>query len=213
MTRHRTETGASTSIGAVIGSLAILVVIGGIFLVQGGSDPEPRSDSTDQPTAAVTTLSEEPSQDASASEKADDAWLAQARAAAKDGYPAFVPADVPAGWTVTDAAYAPDTSWHLGLTAPSGNTVSIDQHSEGKVPDLVSDLIGSADRDGKVNLRRWGTGVWQTWTSEGMVALAQELAGTVVVVSGATDKAEVVEITKQLLTAEMVVNVGDGSDG
>lgn len=211
----RDQSGAATSIGAVVGVVAILAVVLGILFVQGRSQTDDTLPASADETSSSAPTDESPSGESSSSDqpKEQEAWVAEAVVAAKDGFPAFVPAEVPAGWTATDATYAPDTSWHMELTAPSGETVSIDQLVRNDVALVVQDLLGKAQQTGTVNLRRWGTGTWQTWTAGDTVALAQELAGTVVVVSGATGKAEVVEITKQLLTAEMVVNVGDGSDG
>lgn len=220
MTRTRTDLGAA-SVGAVAGVIAILVVVGGVFLgLRSGDGTGTSADPSDGSTSSVASTTESgPGTDEgspSDSESADgrEAWLQEAVAAAKDGYPAFVPADIPAGWTAGAAEYVPDTSWHLDLTAPSGATVSIDQRSSGKTDSVVESLLGDGtERAGTVNLRRWGTGTWRTYTAGDDTALAQSLTGTVVVVSGATGKDEIVEITKQLLTAEMVVNVGDGSDG
>lgn len=216
MTRTGTEAGAAP-IGAVAGVVAIVVVVGGVFLgLRSGEDPGASSSPSDQTTSEATDstvpVDGSPSESESTAD-AREAWIAVAIVAAKDGFPAFVPAEVPAGWTAGQAEYVPDTSWHLDLTAPSGAIVSIDQKSSGETDSVVALLLGSAEKSGTVNLRRWGTGTWQAYTSDDSVALAQDLAGTIVVVSGATEKAEVVEITKQLLTAEMVVNVGDGSDG
>lgn len=216
MTRTRTDSGAA-SLGAVAGVVAILVVVGGVFLgLRSGDDPSSASsptDTTNSESVEDSQSTDESPSESAPSESAEEAWVAEAVVAAKDGFPAFVPADIPAGWTAGEAAYVPDTSWHMSLVSPSGATVSIDQRSSGTTDRVVSSVLGRADRAGTVNLRRWGTGTWRAYTSGDSVALAQELTGTVVVVSGATDKDEVVEITKQLLTAEMAVNVGDGSDG
>jgi len=210
----RDQSGAATSIGAVVGVVAILAVVLGILFVQGRSTPDDTLPASADETSSAASTDESPSGESSSDRpKEKEPWVAEAVVAAKDGFPAFVPAEVPAGWTATDATYTPDDSWHMELTAPSGETVSIDQLVRNDVPRVVRDLLGDAQQTGTVNLRRWGTGTWQTWAAGDAVALAQELAGTVVVVSGTTGKAEVVEITKQLLTAEMVVNVGDGSDG
>lgn len=209
------QTGAATSIGAVVGVVAILVVVLGILFLQDRSSTDDTLPRSADETSPAASTDESPSDETSTSEepKEREAWIAEAVVAAKDGFPAFVPAEVPAGWTATDATYTPSTSWHMELTAPSGETVSIDQRVTNSVPAVVRELLGDAQQTGTVNLRRWGTGTWQTWTAGEVVALVQELAGTVVAVSGTTGKDEVVEITKQLLTAEMVVNVGDGSDG
>lgn len=212
MTRSRSQTGASP-IGAVVGVAAVLAVVLGVFLVQqSASDTDPAG--TDQPTSGETSTSDSPADEETSQGAPDDeAWLAEAVVAAKDGYPAFVPAEVPAGWSVDGATYAPDTGWHMDLTSPSGATVSLDQRSSGKVAGVVTSVLNGAEPAGTVNLRRWGTGTWQAFQSGDGFALGKGLAGTVVVVSGATDEDEVVEITKQLLTAETAVNVGDGSDG
>src|SRR5690242_608307 len=130
MTTTRTEAGAA-SIGAVAGVVAILVVVGGVFLgLRSGDDPSSASPPADQATSDSNAESESTEQSPSETGSSDDgqeAWVAEAVVAAKDGFPAFVPADIPAGWTAGDAAYVPDTSWHMELVAPSGATVSIDQ--------------------------------------------------------------------------------------
>lgn len=202
-----------------MGVVAIAVVVGGVFLGLGWDDgPTPQSTSSASgpasgPAGTDVAPDAEPDDPATEPDADSEGWLAEVRVAAKDGFPAFVPAEVPAGWTAGSATYVPDTSWHLELTAPSGALVSIDQRSSGTTGDVVDDLLGSAERDGKVNLRRWGTGTWHTFAAGDSAALGKELTGTIVVVSGETDQAELVEITKQLLTAEMAVNIGDGSAG
>ncbi len=48
------------------------------------------------------------------------------KAAIADGFPALVPAGVPAGWTVLSAAYAPKGggTWTIELTDPNGAPVT-----------------------------------------------------------------------------------------
>lgn len=217
MTGTRSETGLTATTGALAGVAAILLVVLGVVAVQsvGADEPDPTSG---EPTASSgTTISPSPSEgDASASSspssEPEEAWVAEAVLAAEDGYPAFVPSEVPDGWTVDVASYEKDASWRMELTSASGGAVVIDQRSGDDVKPGLSSALGSPEQAGSVNLKRWGTGTWAAFTGEGDYALAQGLAGTAVVVSG-SDKTDVLEITKQLLTAEMVVNVGDGSDG
>ncbi len=218
MTGPRSETGLTATTGALAGAAAILLVVLGVVAVQQGVGSDDTAPVGSKPTASSgTTINPSPTQDESSpspspSDEPDEAWVAEAVRAAKDGYPAFVPSEVPDGWTVDLASYEKDASWRLELTSASGGAVVIDQRSGDDVKPGLRSALGSPQQAGSVNLKRWGTGTWAAYEGSGDYALAQGLAGTAVVVSG-SDRADVLEITKQLLTAEMVVNVGDGSDG
>ena len=209
--RPRTDAGLAG--GAVAGVVAVLVVIGGIFLVQGnrGDGTEPLN--ATQSTTADPSAAEEPSDSPTSSPTDDEAWLEEVRVAAKDGFPAFVPAEVPAGWVVDDAAYEPDARWTMHFTAPSGATVTLDQVAGGGVRAVAEAVVGRSEPGREVDLRRWGTGRWQEYAGPDGLALGNDLADSAVVVAGDTSRKELVQLLKQLLTAEMVVNVGDGSDG
>ena len=223
MTGTRSETGLTATTGALAGVGAVLLVVLGVVAVQqglGSDDPDPAS--ADPATSTTMTESDSsrssssstPSESPAATEEAqDEAWLKQAVRAAKDQFPAFVPSEVPSGWTVDSAVYAKEGTWRIQLTSSAGRPVTVDQRDGDDVMPGVTEAVGKdAEQTGSVNLRRWGTGTWRLYEDDGRLALAQELANTAVVVSG-DDKADVVRLTKQLLTAEMVVNVGDGSDG
>lgn len=194
---RRDETGLSTVGAALAGIVAVLVVVLGVVAVQ-------MSGSGDEPDGTTASSGETSS--------TGDGWVATAKEAARAGYPAFVPAKVPGGWSVGAATYAPDTSWRLELTTASGASVTLEQRTEGEVPDIAGELVEGAAPAGTVDLRRYGTGAWDAFEGDGGYALGKRLAGTAVVVAGVTED-EVVELTQQLLTAEMSVNVGDGSDG
>lgn len=212
MTGARSETGLTATTGALAGVAAVLLVVLGVVGLQMGIGSD---DTDDAPTAEGTTMSTSPEAGSSptpAEASKDEAWVAEAVRAAKDGFPAFVPARTPGGWTVDAATYTEDEGWSMELTTSSGDLVVIEQRSDDDVEALVSELLGSANQTGTVNLRRWGTGTWSAYEVDESFALGQGLAGTAVVVSGPV-RADVVKLTKQLLTAEMVVNVGDGSDG
>jgi hypothetical protein len=206
MTGTRNETGLSTTTGALAGVAAVLVVVLGVFLVQrGADDAEPRAASDG--SASTTSSETEPV-------TGGNAWVAEAKEAGKDGFPAFVPAKVPTGWTAGTATYDPDASWTFELTAPSGATVTIDQRASGTVPEVVAELIGDdAEPAGEVDLSRYGTGRWDAYESAEGQALGKTMAGTAVVVGGDATQDEVVTLTQQLLTVEMLVNHDDGSDG
>jgi len=219
MTGSRSETGLTATTGALAGVAAMLLVVLGVVAVQQGVGSDDTNPAGGEPAASSgTTTSESPSGNESSatssptSEPEEEAWVAEAVRAAKDGFPAFVPSEVPRDWTVDVASYEKDASWRMELTSAAGGTVVIDQRSGDDVRPGVRAALGSPRNVGSVNLKRWGTGTWAAYENDGGYALAQGLAGTAVVVSG-PGRAEVVEITKQLLTAEMVVNVGDGSDG
>lgn len=218
MTGARSETGLTATTGALAGVAAVLLVVLGVVGLQQGLGSDDTDEASGDPAVSSgTTMSESPSADASEPASADpspeeEVWVAEAVRAAKDGFPAFVPARTPGGWTVDAATYRKGKSWSMELTTSAGDTVVIEQRSDGDVEALVNELLGSAEQTGTVNLRRWGTGTWAAYQVDETFALGQELAGTAVVVSGPV-RADVVRLTKQLLTAEMVVNVGDGSDG
>lgn len=220
MTGTRSETGLTATTGALAGVAAVLLVVLGVVAVQqglGSDDPDPASADpatsttmTESASSSSSTPSESP---AATEEPQDEAWLKEAVRAAKDQFPAFVPSTVPSGWTVDSAVYAKEGTWRMELTSSAGRPVTVDQRDGDDVMPGVTEAVGKdAERTGSVNLRRWGTGTWALYEGDGRLALAQGLANTAVVVSG-DDKADVVRLTKQLLTAEMVVNVGDGSDG
>lgn len=217
MTGARSETGLTATTGALAGVAGVLLVVLGVVGLQMGIGSDDTDDASAEPTSSSgTTMSTSP-EDGSSPTSAeaspeDEAWVAEAVRAAKDGFPAFVPARTPGGWTVDAASYAEGESWSMELTTSSGDVVVIEQRSHDDVEALVSELLGSANQTGTVNLRRWGTGTWSAYEVDESFALGQALAGTAVVVSGPV-RADVVKVTKQLLTAEMVVNVGDGSDG
>ena len=204
MTGTRNETGLSTALGALGGVAAILVVVLGVVVVQRSTDdPEPGAASDEAGT----------SQSAASGDSDPDGWVAEAKEAGSDGFPAFVPAKVPHGWTPGPATYEPDTSWHFELTAPSGATVTIEQRSSASVPEVVDEVIGDAETAGTVDLRRYGTGSWDAYESAEGQALGKWMAETAVVVGGDATQDEVVALTRQLLTVEMLVNHDDGSDG
>lgn len=221
MTGTRSETGLTATTGALAGVAAVLLVVLGVVAVQqglGSDDPDPASADpasssgttiTASASSSPSTTSESP---AATEEPQDEAWLKEAVRAAKDQYPAFVPAKVPSGWTVDSATYEKEGRWRMELTSSAGRPVTVDQRDGDDLMPGVTEALGKdAEETGTVNLRRWGTGTWTLYAGDGRVALAQRLANTAVVVSG--DKGDAVRLTKQLLTAEMVVNVGDGSDG
>ncbi|MGZ8744573.1 MAG: DUF4245 family protein [Nocardioides sp.] len=217
MTGTRSETGVTATTGALAAAAAVLLVVVGIVLVQQASGSDDAAPASAEPTpSSGSTLSESPSADEpadpSSGSEPEEPWVAEAVRAAKDGFPAFVPSEVPRDWTAGEATYEKDTSWRMEFTSSDGGTVVIDQRTGEDVGPGVRAAVGDAGQSGTVNLRRWGTGTWAAYEGNGAHALAQELAGTAVVVSGTT-RADVVELTQQLLTAEMVVNVGDGSDG
>lgn len=220
MTGTRNETGLTATTGALAAAAAVLLVVVGVVLVQQASGSDDTTPSSGEPTTTLERLpdeSNEPTEpteptEAASSSEPEEAWVAEAVRAAKGGFPAFVPSEVPRDWTVDVATYEKDTSWRMELTSAGGGTVVIDQRAGDDTGPGVRAAVGDAEQSGTVNLRRWGTGTWAAYEGSDAHALAQGLAGTAVVVSG-PDRAEVVEITQQLLTAEMVVNVGDGSDG
>lgn len=130
------------------------------------------------------------------------------KAAIADGFPALVPAGVPAGWTVVKATYSPKGggSWRIELTDPNGAPATLMQ-STASAADLVARLLPDGQPTGPVKLS--GTGTWDTYTGAGAAAVAKDLSNTGAVVVGA-DQEAAIELADQLLTAEDAGNVNGG---
>ena len=175
------------------------------------SDPTSSSPSSssspsasDSPSASPSPTSEAPSGDPVPSPIINKA----VKAAIADGFPALIPAGVPAGWTVLRAAYGAKGGggWTIALTDPNGAPVTLVQ-STADVEAMVAQLVAGAQESGKVNLS--GTGKWVTYTTgAGTAALAKALSGTAAVITG-PDQDTLVTLASELLTAEDAGN-GDG---
>ncbi len=193
--------------GAAAGIAAIIVVVLGIYLTQASTTPDaqPR-DNNPTPTSSATGTD-----DPTTPTTSDEAFVAAAIDAAKDGFPAMIPAETPAGWTAGEGTYVADESWHLVMTSEAGAEVTVDQRA-GDATALATELFGSLLGGADVNLTRFGTGKWKSFVGEDVYVLTNQLPSTAVVVAGPT-KAEVVALAKQLLTAEVANAPNDGSDG
>ena len=130
------------------------------------------------------------------------------KAAIADGFPALVPAGVPAGWTVLSAAYDPKSGgvWTIDLTDPSGAPVTVMQ-STASAADLVERLLPDGKPGGTVKIS--GTGKWNAYTGTAAAALAKDLPGTGAVVVG-PDLNATSDLAQELLTAE---DAGNGNGG
>jgi hypothetical protein len=128
--------------------------------------------------------------------------------AIRDGFPALIPAGVPAGWTVLSAAYDPHGGgvWTIDLTDPDGAPVTLMQ-STASAADLVARLLPDGQPAGTVKLS--GTGKWDAYTGTGAAGLAKDLAGTGAVVVG-PDQDSAAALAEQLLTAEDAGNDDGG---
>jgi cytoskeletal protein RodZ len=180
-----------------------------------GDDPVASDPTTSSSSPASPSVSDSPStsESPSASETISDDPVPSpiinkaVRAAIADGFPALIPAGVPAGWTVLRAAYGAKGGggWTIALTDPNGAPVTLVQ-STADVDAMVAQLVAGAQETGKVNLS--GTGKWVTYAGAGGAALAKALSGTAVVITG-PDQDTLVTLAEQLLTAEDAGN-GDG---
>jgi hypothetical protein len=132
------------------------------------------------------------------------------RAAIADGFPAMVPAGVPAGWTVTKATYSPKGGgmWWIYLTDPDGAEVTLAQSTK-TTDGIVKQYLPDAQPAGTVDLSDFGTGRWDAYTGMNAAAVAKQLSDTAVVVVG-PDQDTVVTLAEELLTAE---DAGDGDGG
>ncbi len=128
------------------------------------------------------------------------------RTAVEDGFPAFVPAEVPPGWTTTAASYAPGQGskspvWSLAFQLPDATTVELTQ-SELPLRQAVTRYLGTSSApSGRVDLRRFGTGYWFLYSLADGVGMGKQLPSTSVVISAPSRDAAVTQ-AKQLLAAE-----------
>ena len=178
----------------------------------GQAREEPASSASATPSASPSP-SPSPSQSASPSPSPSGGgsapaptsveWAGPVAAAVKNGFPAMVPAEVPAGWAVTDSRYVKggQPSWHLTFATATGDEVVLTQE-EGTLAEVVAQRLGAdARRDGAVDLSRWGTGSWPSFATATGAGLVKQLPDTIAVVSApSVDVAT--ELAQQLLTAE-----------
>jgi hypothetical protein len=132
------------------------------------------------------------------------------KGAIADGFPALVPAGVPAGWTVIKATYSPKRggSWRIELTDPNGADVTLVQSTSSAV-EIVEQNLPDAQPSGTVDLSDFGTGNWDAYSGTSAAALAKELSSTAAVVFGPAPET-VIELAQELLTAE---DAGSGDGG
>ena len=193
---------APLGIGVVV--LVIVVVVAVLASrddVVASSDPEPPPASTTA-TAGSETPSAEPTPPVDPGVDIAGPMMT----AVEDGFPAFVPAEVPAGWTTTAASYAPGQGpkspvWSLAFVLPDGTTVELTQ-SELSLRQAVTRYLGTNSApSGRVDLRRWGTGYWFVYSLADGVGMGKQLPSTSVVISAPSEDAAVT-LAKQLLAAE-----------
>jgi len=206
-----------TRIPVAMAGLALVAVT----VVACGDDDGDDATAAD-PTASATPTSSSPSATASASPSASDSPTDNGdpvpspiinkavKAAIADGFPALVPAGVPAGWTVTKATYSPKRGgmWSIHLTDPNGADVTLAQSTQ-STQGLVNQYLPDAEPTGPVDLSAYGTGMWDTYAGTSATAVAKELSDTAAVVIG-PDQDTVVTLAQELLTAEDAGNVDGG---
>ena len=199
-----------TRIPVAMAGLALLA----LTAVACGSDDGDGATASDTSTSSTASTSSSPSADpsGSGSPSATDTSSGDpvpsplinkaVKAAIKDDFPALVPAGVPSGWTVTDAAYSPKGggTWHIGFTDPNGAPVTLEQSTQ-PAETLVAQYLPDAQPAGKVDLSDYGTGKWAAYTGSSGAAIAKSLSGTSAVVVG-PDQDTVVTLAQELLTAE-----------
>jgi hypothetical protein len=206
-----------TRIPVAMAGLALIAVTAVACGTDDGDDATAPDPST---SSASTSPSASDSPAASGSPSASDAPTDSAdpvpspiinkavKAAIADGFPALVPAGVPAGWTVLSAAYQPRGGgvWNIDLTDPNGAPVTVMQ-STASAADLMAQLLPDAQPAGTVKLS--GTGKWTAYTGGSAAGLAKDLPGTGAAVAG-PDQETVVTLAEVLLTAEDAGNTDGG---
>jgi hypothetical protein len=179
------------------------------------ADPtESSTPSTSTSPSAISSASDSPSASNSPTDSSDPVPSPiinkAVKAAIADGFPALVPAGVPAGWTVTKATYSPKRGgmWWIYLTDPNGAAVTLAQSTK-STQGIVNQYLPDAEPTGTVDLSAYGTGTWDAYAGTSETAVAKELSDTAAVVVG-PDQDTVVTLAQELLTAE---DAGSGDGG
>jgi hypothetical protein len=189
-------------LGVAVLVLVILVVVAVTATRNDDAAPssvDPTLDASSATSSAATT-----SQATSTPAVPSVDFTKAAKSAAKDGFPVLLPAEVPEGWVVTDATYrsqAGSPTWQLSFEVPPGGAVVLTQSELGLAQAVERYLGDGAERVGKVDLRKFGTGYWFSYDAAGGAGIAKQLPNTTVVISAA-DEATAVALAKQLLTYE-----------
>lgn len=179
---------------AVLGAvLAVLVIVGIIFVVIGRSeeaDPAPAARGTTSPTTA-TLPSVRPA-----------TFHREARRATRDGMPVLLPSDLPPGWSVSAAAYdAGAGTWTMSFVTPHG-ALDLVQEQGATVADLVAAHAAGADAGETIDLSRWQSGNWASYAHADVAALGRTLKSTSILLVG-TDVDDATALAKRLLTMEV----------
>ncbi len=189
--------------------LVVVVIIVVVALVATRDDPAVSADPVEVTTTTATGESSTPAEPTSEATSTTDPGIDYTKAALKaadDGFPAMVPAEVPPGWSVTEAAYTPGKggngpAWRMSLRNPGGVEVVLNQ-TELALDQAVRRYLGAdAVAAGKVDLRDYGTGYWHAYTVGKGFGIAKALPSTAVVVA-APDKDSAVTLAQTLLTVE-----------
>lgn len=185
--------------------VVILVVVGVVSSREDDAAPT----SVDPSPAGSTAASADPTPTETVSAPAVPSVdiTKPAKGAAKDGFPVLVPAEVPPGWVATDAVYTPGKGdrgavWQVTFQLPDGGAVVLTQSELGLTAAVQRYLGAGAERTGKVDLRKWGTGYWFAYAVEGGTGIAKQLPTDTSLVVAAPVQDDAVTLAKQLLTFE-----------
>lgn len=194
-----TASGRTRTITPLLGgTVAVLAVVAVIIALMSRSD----GDTTDLGATEPTTTTSAPTESADATTAPVAVEYAQeAKDAVAAGLPVLVPDPLPDGWTLTAADYDEETAvWHVMAVTGSGGAVDLWQAAV-ETSELVSEHAPGTVQGEDLDLSRFQTGVWSTWTADGVVALAQDFGPSSVVVVGATQP-DAAQTAKRLLTFE-----------
>lgn len=192
-------------LGVALLVVLILVVVGLVSTRE--DDTAPTSVDPSPAGSSAASADQTPTETISPSTVPSVDITKPAKGAAKDGFPVLVPAEVPPGWVATDADYTPGKGnrgpiWQVTFQLPDGGAVVLTQ-SELGLTDAVQRYLGAgAERTGKVDLRKWGTGYWFAYAVAGGTGIAKQLPTDTSVVVAAPLQDDAVTLAKQLLTFE-----------
>ena len=192
-------------LGVALLVVVILAVVGVVSTRE--DDTAPTSVDPSPAEATTTSAGQTPTQTTSPSAVPSVDIIKPAKGAAKDGFPVLVPAEVPPGWVATDAVYTQGKGnrgpvWQVTFQLPDGGVVVLTQSELGLTEAVQRYLGAGAERTGKVDLRKWGTGYWFAYAVGGGTGIGKQLPTETSVVIAAPVENDAVTLAKQLLTFE-----------
>lgn len=194
------------SVAAIASVLALVVGCGSAETDDADSSQSPSSSAASDSTAAPTDEEGAGGDQAVDMGEENDAILEEelgnqaeaAKEAVRANFPLLLPLGYPKGWTAGKTSFDKDL-WQLEVDTPKGAVVLNQRSAEGDLDSFVDTVLAGARKQKEVDLKKWQTGVWTLYSTDGSVVLARKYPTTQVGIT-ARDEASATTLAKYLLT-------------